>query len=56
MVQWRDGKKVIGPGLSHLLSGERQLCTTKSLPPIAIPARFVFMEESGTRLERQQQA
>jgi hypothetical protein len=41
-VQFLKDEQVIGPGLSHLLSGERQLCTKKSPPPIAIPARFVF--------------
>jgi cell division protein FtsL len=44
---YRERRQVIGPGLSHLLSGERQLCSTKSLPPIAIPARFVFLERAA---------
>jgi hypothetical protein len=33
--------------LSHLLSGERQLRNKKSLPLIAIPARFVFLRRAA---------
>jgi hypothetical protein len=36
---------VIGSGLSHLLSGERQLVIKSPFLQIAIPARFVRFEE-----------
>jgi len=38
-------QQVIGSGLSHLLSGERQLVTNSPFLQIAIPARFVLFEE-----------
>jgi hypothetical protein len=44
--------RVIGSGLSYLLSGERQLATKSPFLQIAIPARFVRFEEMAKNSAR----